>query len=70
VEIDEVVRLIHKIRDAGVSVLVIEHVIKAIRTLSDRLMVLHHGQQIALGRPHEVLERADVIEAYLGRRRA
>ena len=70
VEIEEVVRLILKIRGTGVSVLVIEHVIKAIRTLSDRLMVLHHGQQIAEGDPQEVLERQDVIEAYLGRRRS
>jgi branched-chain amino acid transport system ATP-binding protein len=70
VEINEVVQLILKIRDTGVSILVIEHVIKAVRSLSDRLMVLHHGQQIALGTPQEVLERPDVIEAYLGRRRA
>jgi branched-chain amino acid transport system ATP-binding protein len=70
VEVDDVVRLIQKIRETGVSILVIEHVIKAIRSLSDRLMVLHHGQQIALGNPNEVLERQDVVDAYLGRRRA
>lgn len=70
VEINEVVQLILKIRDTGVSILVIEHVIKAVRTLSDRLMVLHHGQQIALGAPQDVLERPDVIAAYLGRRRS
>jgi len=70
VEIDEVVRLIMKIRDTGVSVLVSEHVIRAIRNLSDRLMVLHHGQQIAQGTPQDVLNRPDVIEAYLGRRRS
>jgi branched-chain amino acid transport system ATP-binding protein len=70
VEVDEVARLILKIREGGISVLVSEHVIRAIRTLSDRLIVLHHGQQIAEGPPKDVLERPDVVEAYLGRRRS
>ncbi len=69
VEVQEVVGLILKIRDTGVTILVIEHVIKAIRALADRLLVLHHGQQIAEGNPHEVLSQPNVIEAYLGRRR-
>ncbi|WP_254067517.1 ABC transporter ATP-binding protein [Burkholderia sp. L27(2015)] len=69
VEVQEVVGLILKIRDTGVTILVIEHVIKAIRALADRLLVLHHGQQIAEGNPQEVLSRPNVIEAYLGRRR-
>jgi len=69
VEIDEVVALIKKIRDRGMTILVIEHVMKAIRTLSDRLLVLHHGQQIALGAPDEVLRDPQVVEAYLGKRR-
>jgi branched-chain amino acid transport system ATP-binding protein len=43
---------------------------RAIRSLSDRLLVLHHGQQIALGSPDEVLRDARVVEAYLGKRRA
>jgi branched-chain amino acid transport system ATP-binding protein len=43
---------------------------KAIRNLSDRLLVLHHGQQIALGSPQEVLNDPRVVEAYLGKRRA
>lgn len=70
VEIDEVVQLILKIRDRGVTILVIEHVLRAIRTLSDRLLVLHHGVQLAEGEPRDVLARPDVMEAYLGRRRA
>ena len=68
-EVDEVVALIKKIRDEGVSILVIEHVMKAIRNLSDRLLVLHHGQMIAAGSPTEVLEDPRVVEAYLGKRR-
>ena len=70
VEVDEVVELIRKIRDRGVTILVIEHVIKAIRSLSDRVLVLHHGQNIAEGDPVTVLEDPHVVEAYLGKRRA
>jgi branched-chain amino acid transport system ATP-binding protein len=70
VEIDEVIEVIRKVRDEGISILVIEHVIKAIKSLSDRLLVLHHGEKIADGPPDEVLSNATVVEAYLGKRRA
>jgi len=69
VEVDEVVELIKKMRDKGVTILVIEHVMKAIRRLADRLLVLHHGQQIAEGRTDEVLRDPRVVDAYLGKRR-
>lgn len=69
VEIDEVIGIIRKVRDTGISIIVIEHVIKAIRNLSDRIMVLHHGDKIADGAPDEVLSNAQVIEAYLGKKR-
>lgn len=69
VEIDEVIGIISRARDQGISVLVIEHVIKAIKSLSDRLLVLHHGEKIADGGPDAVLSDARVVEAYLGRSR-
>ncbi|HKI58597.1 MAG TPA: ABC transporter ATP-binding protein [Trueperaceae bacterium] len=69
VEIDEVVALIRRIRDSGTTILVIEHVVKAIRQLSDRLLVLQYGELIAEGTAEAVLEDPKVIEAYLGRRR-
>ncbi|MBN9077226.1 MAG: ABC transporter ATP-binding protein [Rhizobiales bacterium 65-79] len=70
VEIDEVIDVIRKVRDSGITVLVIEHVIKAIKSLSDRLLVLHHGEKIADGEPDVVLSDKTVVEAYLGKRRA
>jgi branched-chain amino acid transport system ATP-binding protein len=69
VEIDEVIEVIRRVRERGISVLVIEHVIKAIKSLSDRLLVLHHGEKIADDKPDAVLSDERVIQAYLGRRR-
>jgi len=68
-EIEEVVTIIRKVRGRGIAIVLIEHVMKAIQSLSDRLLVLHHGQKIAEGPPDEVLSDAQVVEAYLGRRR-
>lgn len=70
VEVEAAVGLIKRIRERGVTVLVIEHVVPAIRRLSDRLLVLQQGRLIAAGEPNAVLNDALVIEAYLGRRRA
>ena len=69
VEIEEVIDVIKKVRDQGISILVIEHVMKAIQSLSDRLLVLHHGEKIAEGKPEAVLSNDAVITAYLGRKR-
>jgi branched-chain amino acid transport system ATP-binding protein len=69
-EIDEVIGVIRGLRDRGITLLVIEHVMKAIQSLSDRVIVLHHGELIAEGPPAEVLAAPAVVEAYLGRRTA
>jgi branched-chain amino acid transport system ATP-binding protein len=69
-EVDDVVAIVRKIRDSGTSILVIEHVMRAIRSLSDRIIVLHHGEMLAEGEPNAILEDPRVVEAYLGKRRA
>jgi branched-chain amino acid transport system ATP-binding protein len=69
-EIDAAVDLIKRVRDRGVTLLVIEHVMKAIRNLSDRILVLFHGEKLTEGAPAEVLNDQRVIAAYLGRRYA
>jgi branched-chain amino acid transport system ATP-binding protein len=65
-EIDGMVKIVHAIRNQGVTIIMIEHVMKAIMNVSDRLFVLDYGEQIAEGRPEEVTRDRRVIEAYLG----
>jgi branched-chain amino acid transport system ATP-binding protein len=65
-EIGQMISLILSIRDGGVSVFMIEHVMQAIMNLSDRIVVLNLGRKIAEAPPAEVVKNADVVEAYLG----
>lgn len=65
-----VMGLIRSIRGEGTTVIMIEHIMKAIMTLSDRVVVLHHGEKIAEGAPGAVAQAPAVIEAYLGAARA
>jgi branched-chain amino acid transport system ATP-binding protein len=65
-EIGQMIALILSIRDGGVSVFMIEHVMQAIMNLSDRIVVLNLGRKIAEAPPAEVVKNADVVEAYLG----
>ncbi len=67
-EIESAVELIHRLRNSGITVVAVEHVMKAIVSVSDRILVLHHGSILAMGSPSEVLSDPRVIEAYLGRR--
>jgi len=58
--------LIARIRDGGTTIILIEHVMKAIMNLSDRIVVLHHGEKLAEGAPREIAHDPGVVSAYLG----
>jgi branched-chain amino acid transport system ATP-binding protein len=65
-EIEDIMALIQEVNLAGTTLMVIEHVMKAIMGISSRIVVLHHGQKIAEGTPAEISENRQVISAYLG----
>ncbi len=65
-EVDEMVQIIKKLRDKGITIFVIEHIMRAIMALSDRIVVIHFGKKIAEGPPQEVASDENVIKAYLG----
>jgi len=65
-EVDEMVGIIRNLRDSGITVFVIEHIMRAIMALSDWIVVIHFGQKIAEGAPEAVASDENVIKAYLG----
>lgn len=65
-EIDGALDLIRKISASGVTILLIEHLMKVVMSLSQRILVLHHGELISQGAPEAVVADETVIEAYLG----
>lgn len=65
-EVTEAIELIKKIRDKGITIFMVEHVMKAIMGVSDRIMVLDYGEKIAEGTPEEIAANKKVVEVYLG----
>ena len=66
-EINEAIALIRRIRDQGATIVFVEHVMRAVMALADRIVVLNHGKLIAQGAPTEVMQDPLVVTAYLGR---
>ncbi|MFL5271289.1 MAG: ABC transporter ATP-binding protein [Anaeromyxobacteraceae bacterium] len=69
-EVDRTIELILKLRDEGITILIVEHIMRVIMRISDRLVVLNFGEKIAEGPPSEVARHPSVIEAYLGESQA
>ncbi|HVC63415.1 MAG TPA: branched-chain amino acid ABC transporter ATP-binding protein/permease [Acetobacteraceae bacterium] len=67
-ECDEVLDVLARLRDDGVTVVIIEHTMHAMMRIADRFLVLDHGRVLASGLPREVVENRSVIEAYLGKK--
>lgn len=65
-EVAPMLDTIRRVRDQDVTIIMIEHVMHAVMNVSDRILVLDYGQQIAEGTPHEIANNEQVIEAYLG----
>jgi branched-chain amino acid transport system ATP-binding protein len=65
-ETEETISLIREIRASGVTLFIIEHIMRVIMTLSDRISILNHGQKITEGQPKDIVRDERVIKAYLG----
>jgi branched-chain amino acid transport system ATP-binding protein len=65
-ESEAAIDLIRRIRDAGVTIIIIEHIMKVMMGISDRILAINFGKEIAMGKPQEVANHPEVIKAYLG----
>jgi branched-chain amino acid transport system ATP-binding protein len=66
-EIDELLVLIRQLHGTGLTILLIEHVMRALMTLSERVLIMHHGEKLTEGTPDDIRRNSDVIQVYLGR---
>jgi branched-chain amino acid transport system ATP-binding protein len=66
-EVDQAIDLLRWVRGEGITLAIVEHLMRAVLALAERMYVLNHGRLIAEGRPDEVIDRAEVIDAYFGR---
>ena len=69
-EINEAIELIRRIRDQGSTIVFVEHVMRAVMALADRVAVLNHGKLLAVGPLQEVMSNPEVVSAYLGKAHA
>jgi len=65
-ELDDMMALIRRIRDRGTTIIIVEHIMRVIQGICDKIVVLHYGTKIAEGTTHDVLENPQVIAAYVG----
>ncbi len=65
-ETDEMIELVRQISRQGIALLLVEHVMKVIMSLAERIVVIHHGEKIAEGEPQQIVQDKAVIDAYLG----
>ncbi|MBE0603999.1 MAG: ABC transporter ATP-binding protein [Deltaproteobacteria bacterium] len=68
VELKEMIALLRKVRDNGVTLIIVEHVMEAVMELSDRVVVINSGRKIVEGAPKDIVRNPEVIQAYLGDR--